>query len=66
MKDESEKSNIDEKAYHLIILVLRDKALREVLEETIIEGVRNKLEQLTLYGELTFKQVIFERKTLWI
>ena len=39
-----EKSNIDEKAYHLTILALGDKALREVLEETTAKGVCNKLE----------------------
>ena len=53
LKDESElpitmmakeKLDIDEKAYHLIILALGDKALRVVSEETTAKGVWNKLE----------------------
>ena len=70
LKDESElpvtmmakeKSDIDEKAYHLIILTLRDKALREVSEETIIEGVWNKLEQLYLENSLSNRLYLKER-----
>ncbi|RVW97586.1 Retrovirus-related Pol polyprotein from transposon TNT 1-94 [Vitis vinifera] len=70
LKDESElpvtmtakeKSDIDEKAYHLIILALGDKALREFSEETTAKGVWNKLEQLYMQNSLSNRLYLKER-----
>ena len=70
LKDESElpvtmtakeKSDIDEKAYHLIILALGDKALREFSEETTAKGVWNKLEQLYMQNSLSNRLYLKDR-----